>query len=68
MAKTVVAEVNTKGPGKKNAAVEENEGKRALVSDVVVATSRVQTVVEVGVLRMTEEAGAHGLNGEMRET
>jgi hypothetical protein len=48
-AKTVGAEVNAKGPRKKNAAVEGNGGKRALVSEVVVGTPQVKPLVLIKV-------------------
>ena len=56
MAKTVGAEVNTKGPGKKNAAM---EGKRALMNEVVVASPAGSPLVLIRVL--TEKyRGAEG--------
>ena len=45
MVKTVGVGANTKEPGKKNAAVEGNEGKRAMVCEVVVATPQVKPLV-----------------------
>ena len=60
VAKTVEAEVNTKGPGKKNAAVEGDEGKRTLVSEVVVATPRVKPLV----LRRVSTEKYRGTEGE----
>ena len=49
-AKAVGAEVNTKGPGKKNAAIMADKGKRAVASEVGVATPQVKPLVLTKVL------------------
>ena len=46
----VEAEMNTKGPGKKNAAVEANKGKRALASEVGLEIVQVKPLVLIRVL------------------
>ena len=56
----VEAEVNTKGPGKKNAVVEGHEGKMALESEVGVATARVKLLVLMRVLITEKYRGAEG--------
>ena len=56
----VEAEMNTKGPGKKNAAVEANVGKRALASEVGLGIAQVKPLVLTRVL--TEKY--RGVEGE----
>ena len=60
MAKAVEAEVNTKGPGKQNAVVEGHKEKRALASEVGVATARVKPLVLMRVLISEKYRGAEG--------
>ena len=56
--KMVGAEVNTRGPGKKNAVVVGIEGKKALVSEVVVATPQVKPLVLIRVSTETYRIAA----------
>lgn len=60
MAKAVEAEVNTKGPGKKSAAVEEHGVKRALANEVGAATAQVKLLALMRVLISEKYRGAEG--------
>ena len=50
--------MNKKGPGKKNPAMEADKGKRALESEVGVATARVKLLVLMRVLITEKYRGA----------
>ena len=60
MAKTVEAEVNTKGPGKKNAGVEEHEVKRALANEVGAVTAQVKLLALMRTLISERYRGVEG--------